>query len=177
MRRRKRITVFHFLSNFIKASSSFHRGGWGLWQADEMTHLYIWDDSNKDHQSHYACLLDLNLFVFTIQWKRFQGIKSIISPPHFDFSFCFIFAITLNQLDRRLSSYHCSGHLLLRQFVICGRVNTPARQKYLWSLAALGERKKNVEATLKVLKFWIGLFSFDLLLTFAFTLMTAHDEM
>lgn len=158
MRRRKRITVFHFLSNFIKASSSFHCGGWGLWQADEMTHLYIWDDSNKDHQSHYACLLDLNLFVFTIQWKRFQGIKSIISPPHFDFSFCFIFAITLNQLDRRLSSYHCSGHLLLRQFVICGRVNTPARQKYLWSLAALGERKKMWRQHLKSSNSELGYF-------------------
>lgn len=158
MRRRKRITVFHFLSNFIKASSSFHRGGWGLWQADEMTHLYIWDDSNKDHQSHYAYLLDLNLFVFTIQWKRFQGIKSIISPPHFDFSFCFIFAITLNQLDRRLSSYHCSGHLLLRQFVICGRVNTPARQKYLWSLAALGERKKMWRQHLKSSNSELGYF-------------------
>lgn len=158
MRRRKRITVFHFLSNFIKASSSFHRGGWGLWQADEMTHLYIWDDSNKDHQSHCACLLDLNLFVFTIQWKRFQGIKSIISPPHFDFSFCFIFAITLNQLDRRLSSYHCSGHLLLRQFVICGRVNTPARQKYLWSLAALGERKKMWRQHLKSSNSELGYF-------------------
>lgn len=158
MRRRKRITVFHFLSNFIKASSSFHRGGWGLWQADEMTHLYIWDDSNKHHQSHYACLLDLSLFVFTIQWKRFRGIKSIISPPHFDFSFSFIFAITLSQLDRRLSSYHCSGHLLLRQFVICGRVNTPARQKYLWSLAALGERKKMWRQHLKSSNSELGYF-------------------
>lgn len=145
-----------FLEQFYKSQQQFPSWRLGT-MASRWNNSYIWD-SNKDHQSHYACLLDLNLFVFTIQWKRFQGIKSIISPPHFDFSFCFIFAITLNQLDRRLSSYHCSGHLLLRQFVICGRVNTPARQKYLWSLAALGERKKMWRQHLKSSNSELGYF-------------------
>lgn len=170
MRRRKRITVFHFLSNFKKASSSFHRGGWGLWQADEMTHLYIWDDSNKDHQSHYACLLDLSLFVFTE--NKINHLSSTLW-------FFLLFYLCYHIESTRQAAVVIS---LFRAFVVetvrdLWQSEHTCQTKISLKSCCSRWKKKNVEATLKVLKFWVGLFSFDLLLTFAFTLMTAHDEM
>lgn len=46
------------------------------------------------------------------------------------------------EVDGQLSSQHLSGYLLLRHFVIYGRVDTPAWQKYLWSGGIEGSSQK-----------------------------------
>lgn len=87
-------------------------------------------------------------FVFTTVITE-KGMKPVDLPLHFDFSFPHILPSHVVAAGQAavIIPLLCHGekHLLFRQFMICGRVDTPARPKYLSGLLLLVQNKKKTQ--------------------------------